>query len=117
LGDTHAGYHYFVIFVLAHVGESYRASLILAWIAQPAMHGLHRFPLTVVEQAVEILTGGVPLRLSAEAGAEPIEVVAQASQEHPRGPCRHARGVRDSARQYKSNLIEGRRLQRVNLTK
>src|SRR5207244_2020674 len=75
--------------------------LILAWIAQPAVHRLHGLPLAVVEQAVEILTGGGALRPSAEAGAEPIEVLAQASQQRPRRPRRHARSVRDSARQYK----------------
>ena len=80
------------------------------------MHRLHGLPLAVVEQAVEILTGGVPLRLPAEARAEPIEVLAQAPQQRPRGPRRDARSVRDSARQYKGNLIECRGLQRMNLT-
>ena len=48
-------------------------------ITQASMHRLHGLPLAVVEQAVEILTGGVLLRLSAEAGTEPIEELAQAS--------------------------------------
>jgi hypothetical protein len=54
-----------------------------------------------LRQTVEILARGLPLRLSAEAGAEPIQVLAQASQQRPRGPRRHARSVRDSACQYK----------------
>jgi hypothetical protein len=57
------------------------------------------------------------LRLAAEAGAEPIEVLAQASQQRPRGPRRHARSVPDAARQYKSNLIDRCGSERVNLTK
>ena len=81
------------------------------------MHRLHRLPFAVVEQAVEILTGRVSLRLSTEAGAKSIEELAQASQQRPRGPRRHARSVRDSARQYKSNLIDGAGLRQVNLTK
>ena len=68
--------------------------LILAGITEPAMHRLHGLPLAVVEQAVEILTRRPPLRLSAEAGAEPIEVLTQAPQQRPRGPRRHARSVR-----------------------
>jgi hypothetical protein len=81
------------------------------------MHRLHRLPLAVIEQAVEILTGGVPLRLTAEARAEPIEVLAQASQQRSRWACRHARSVRDSARQYKDDLIARCASQRMNLTK
>ena len=77
--------------------------LILARITQPTLHRLHGRPLTVVEQAVEIPTGGVPLRLPAEAGAEPIEVLAQASQQRPRGPRRHARSVQDPVDKYKCN--------------
>ena len=91
--------------------------LILARITQAPMHRLHGLPLAVVEQAVQILTGGVALRLPAEAGAEPIEVLAQASQQRPRGPRRHARSVRDSTRQYKSNLTRTRRSETLNLTK
>ena len=91
--------------------------LILARIAQPAMHRLHRLPLAVVEQPVEILTGGVALRLAAEARTEPIQELAQASQQRPRGPRRHARSVRDAARKYKSNLGERAGSLRLNLTK
>jgi hypothetical protein len=58
----------------------------------------------------EILRRGLSLRLTAEAGAEPIEELAQASQQRPRGPRRHDRSLRDSARQYKCNLIERRGL-------
>jgi hypothetical protein len=77
--------------------------LILPGIAQPAMHRLHRLPLAVAEQAVEILTGRLTLRAPAEAGAEAVEELAQPSQECPRGPRRHARSVRDLAREYKRN--------------
>jgi hypothetical protein len=50
------------------------------------------------------------LRLTAEAGAEPIEELAHASQQRPRGPRRHDRRARDAARQYKYNRIERRGL-------
>jgi len=53
------------------------------------MHGLHGLPLTIVEQPFEVLTGRVPLRLAAEARAELVEELAQASQEGARGASRH----------------------------
>jgi hypothetical protein len=64
--------------------DEVRHRLILARIAQPSMHRLHGLPLAVVEQAVEILTGGVPLRLSAEARAEAVQVLAESSQQRAR---------------------------------
>ena len=90
--------------------------LILARIAQPAMHRLHGLALAVVEQAVEILAGRVPLRLPTEARAESIQELAQAPQQRPCGPRRHAGSVRDSARQYKCDLTD-RGSERMNLTK
>jgi hypothetical protein len=91
--------------------------LILARITQSTMHRLHGLPLAVVEQPVEILRRGLPVRLTAEAGAEHTEELAHASQQRPRGPRRHDRSVRNSARQYKCNLIERCGLSSVNLTK
>jgi hypothetical protein len=64
--------------------------LILARVTQSAMHRLDGLPLAVIEQAVEILARPLPLRPSAEAGAEPIEVLAQASQQRPRGSRRQS---------------------------
>jgi hypothetical protein len=85
------------------MGDEMLQRLILAGIAQPPMHCLHRLPLTVIEQAVEIVAGGLPLRLSTEARAEPIEELAQSSQQRPRGAGRHACSVPNAARAYKSN--------------
>jgi hypothetical protein len=68
------------------------------------MHRLHRFPLAVIEQAVEILAGGVTLRLATEAGAEPIEALSQASQQRSRGPRRHTRSVPNLTKKYKPDL-------------
>jgi hypothetical protein len=82
--------------------------LILPGIAQPAVHRLHRLPLAVVEQPVEILAGRLALGPSAEAAAEAVEELAQASQECPRGPRRHARSVREATTKYKGNLSERR---------
>lgn len=65
------------------------------------MHRLHRLPLTVIEQAVEILTGRVALRLSTEARAEAIEKLAQSAQQRPRGARRHLCSVQDPPNQYK----------------
>ena len=80
--------------------------LILTRSAQPPMHGLHRLPLAVIEQPVEILTGGLALRLAAEAGTEPIQELPQASQQFPGGSRRHARSVgmpRESTREIAAN--------------
>ena len=81
------------------------------------MHRLHGLPLAVVEQSLEILTGGVPLWLPAEAGAEPIEVLAQASQQRPRGPRRHPRSVQNSPKKYKPRRSAGPSQTTINLTK
>ena len=91
--------------------------LILARLAQPTMHGLHGLPLTVVEQAIEILTGRVPLRLAAEAGAEPIQILAQASQQCPRAGRCHPRSVQNSADKYKRDRSAGPDQAAINLTK
>jgi hypothetical protein len=91
--------------------------LILTGIAQPSMHGLHRLPLAVIEQPVEILTGGLALRLAAEAGTEPIQKLPQASQQFPGGSRRHARSVRNAAGKYKRNRGERAGSLRLNLTK
>jgi hypothetical protein len=77
--------------------------LILAGLAQPAVHRLHRLPLTVVEQAVEILAGGVSLWAPTETRAEAVEELAQAAQQCPRGPCGHMRSVPNTLRQYQRN--------------
>jgi hypothetical protein len=81
------------------------------------MHGLHRLPLAVIEQPVEILTGGLALRLAAEADTEPIQELPQASQQFPGGSRRHARSVRNAARKYKRNRGERAGSLRLNLTK
>ena len=91
--------------------------LILARLAQPTMHGLHGLPLTVVEQAIEILTGRVPLRLAAEAGAEPIQRLAQASHQCPRAGRCHPRSVQNSADKYKRDRSAGPDQAAINLTK
>ncbi len=53
------------------------------------MHRLHRLPLAVVEQAVEILTGGLPLRLAAEARTEAVQELPQTLQQRAGRPSRH----------------------------
>jgi hypothetical protein len=76
--------------------------LIVARIAQTPVHRLHRLPLAVVEQPVDVLRGDLTLRLPAEARAEPIEKQAQSPQQCPCGPRRHARSVQDLWKKYKS---------------
>ena len=83
--------------------------LILAGIAQPAVHRLHRLPLAVVEQPVEILARRLALRPATEARTEAIEELAQASQQRPGGPRRHARSVQDRRKKYKSGQAAMRR--------
>ena len=90
--------------------------LIVARIAQAPVHGLHRLPLAVVEQAVDVLGRGLALRLPAEARAEPVEELAQSSQQCPCGPRRHARSVHDPRKKYKSSDRAASR-PRINLTK
>jgi hypothetical protein len=48
---------------------------------QATMHRLHGLPLTVVEQAVEVLTRRVALRLATEARTEPVEELPEALQQ------------------------------------
>jgi hypothetical protein len=91
--------------------------LILAGITQSPVHRLHGLPLAVVEQSVEILTGGLALRLAAEAGAEPIEELAQSSQQRPRGPRRHTRSVQNSPKKYKPRRSARLSQTTINLTK
>lgn len=91
--------------------------LIPAGITQASMHCLHGLPFTIVEQAVEVLTRRVPLRLSTEAPAEAIQVLAQSPQQRPRGPGGHARSVPDSRKKYTPDFSGGsctcrRRVQR-----
>ena len=59
------------------VGNEVLQRLIVAGRAQPAMRRLDRLPLTVVQQTIEIPTGRGPLRLPAEARAEPVEELSQ----------------------------------------
>jgi hypothetical protein len=81
------------------------------------MHGLHRLPLAVIEQPVELLAGGLALRPAAEAGTEPIQELPQASQQFPGRSCRHARSVRNAAGKYKRNRSERAASLRLDLTK
>ena len=64
--------------------------LIADGVAEPPMHRLHGFPLAVVEQRVEVLTGRVALRVSAEAVREPVGKVSESLQERSNRPLRHA---------------------------
>ena len=74
---------------------------------------LHGLPLAIVEQPVEILTRRVALRLSAEARAEAIEELTQASQQRARRSSGHARSVSNLHNLYKSYMRNGP----INLTK
>ena len=76
--------------------------LVVARITQASVHRLHRLPLAVVEQPVDVLRRGLALRLAAEARAEPVEEQAQSPQQCPCGPRRHARSVQDLRKKYKS---------------
>jgi len=76
--------------------------LVVARIAQAPVHRLHRLPLAVVEEPVDVLRRGLTLRLPAETRAEPVEEQAQSSQQCPCGPRRHARSVQDLRKKYKS---------------
>ena len=58
--------------------------LIVARVAQAAVHRLHRFALAVVEQPVDVLPGGGPLRLSTKARAELVQVLAESLQQRAR---------------------------------
>jgi hypothetical protein len=68
------------------------------------MHRLHGLALALVEETVDVLTRGLSLRLSTEARAEAIQVLAQSPQQRPRGPRGHARSVADSRPKYKCDL-------------
>ncbi len=65
------------------------------------MHRRHGLPLAVVQQPVEVLTRGSPLRLAAEARAEAVEKLAQASQQRTRRASGHARSVHNASHSYK----------------
>ena len=60
-------------------------------------------PVGSTKKTEPATTEAITLRASAEARTEAVEELAQASQERPRGPRRHARSVRDRAPQYKGN--------------
>jgi hypothetical protein len=68
------------------------------------MHSLHGLSLAIVEETVDVPTRGLSLRLSTEARAEAIQVLAQSPQQRPRGPRGHARSVPDSRTKYKRDL-------------
>jgi hypothetical protein len=76
--------------------------LIVARIAQASVHGLHRLPLAVAEEPVDVLSGGLSLRPPTEARAELIEELAESSQQRARGAGRHACSVPNIAYEYKS---------------
>ena len=63
-----------------------------------------------------MLARRIPLRLPAEAGTEPIEVLAQPSQQRPRGPRRHPRSVQNSPTKYKPARSAGPSRTVINLT-
>ena len=91
--------------------------LIIARIAQAPMHRLHRLPLAVAEQPVDVPGGRVALRLAAETRTELIEELAESSQECPRGASRHACSVPNAVRQYKRNhSAQNRQPDKVVLT-
>jgi hypothetical protein len=64
------------------------------------MHRLHGLPLTIVEEAVDILARRSPLRLSTEARTEAIQILAQSPQQRPRGSGGHAYSVPDATKKY-----------------
>ena len=63
-----------------------------------------------------ILARRVPLRLSTEARAEAIEILAQSPQQRPRGPGGHAGSVRDATKEYKRYLSSHAGQTELNLT-
>ena len=81
------------------------------------MHRLHRLPLAVVEQPVDVLAGRLALRLATEARTEAVQELAQAPQQRARGPRRHGRSVADPRKKYKFHLRVSRRCPQINLTK
>ena len=91
--------------------------LVVEEIAQAAVHCLHRLPLAVVEQPVDVLRRGGSLRLPAEARAEPIKELAESLQQRTRRPRRHSRSVQNPPTKYKSSAVGHTVATRVNMTK
>ena len=88
------------------IGDEVLQRLVTARVAQAPMHRLHGLPFAIGEERVEILTGGLPLRLAAEARTEAIQELAQAPQQRPRGPRRHTRSVLKSLKKYKPESLD-----------
>ena len=53
-------------------------------LAQANMHHLHGLAPTIVEEAVDVLAGSVPLGLAAETRTEAVQELAQSSQQRAR---------------------------------
>ncbi len=85
------------------VGDEVLEGLIVARVAQPAVHGLHRLALTVPKEPVDILRGRVALRLPTETRTELIEELAQSPQQPARRTGCHTGSVPNLAHKYKSN--------------
>ena len=86
--------------------------LIRAGITESAMHRLHRLPFAVVEQAVEIPTDRLALRLATETGAEPVRVAAHAAKQGACGVRGHARDGTESRRAVQAkSALSGRNAQ------
>src|ERR1022692_2966154 len=59
---------------------------------QPRVHRLHRFALAVVEQALDVPTGALALGPTTEPAGKPIEKLAEAPEDGPRGGDRLVHG-------------------------
>lgn len=79
------------------VGDEMLQTLIRPGVAQPPVHRLHRFPLAVVEQPLNVPTGVGSVRSATETAGELIEERAQPFQQRTRRRIGHASEDKKSA--------------------
>jgi hypothetical protein len=79
------------------MGDEVLQRLVVDRVAQASMHRLHRLPFAVVEEAFEVLTGGMALDTPAEAIRELVGELAEAIEQRSRAARIHARNRREFA--------------------
>ena len=72
------------------MGDEVVERLVARRVAQPSVHRLHGLALAVIEEPVQVLAGGRPLRLSRETATERVHELAESSQQRACGIGGHA---------------------------